>query len=174
MAMNTPTGSPMKFGPRRGPAARGPLDDGCNSLPSTLMRISFQVVLAALLAALVTFAICNFYMGSQLEQGRQQQAQAAAQLADDPQVPKHVQQLPPLAPQPRSPPPAAAFRHPFKDTHTGLYTLEVPDTSERCKQAKICDGDYSCGEDGLGCVRDSKARKEHIRNAIRWSWLGYK
>jgi hypothetical protein len=141
------------------------------------MRISFQVVLAALLAALVTFAICNFYMGSQLEQGRQQQAQAAATQTAEPPVPKHVQQQQqqqPQAPQPRSPPPAAAFRHPFKDTHTGLYTLEVPDTSERCRRAKICDGDYSCGEDGLGCVRDSKARKEHIRDAIRWSWFGYK
>jgi hypothetical protein len=55
-----------------------------------------------------------------------------------------------------------------------LYSLPQHDNSQRCQHTGICDGDYSCGPDGLGCVTSAKQRQEHVRKAISWSWEGYR
>ncbi|WIA40463.1 hypothetical protein OEZ86_013819 [Tetradesmus obliquus] len=55
-----------------------------------------------------------------------------------------------------------------------MYSLPPHDDSQRCQRTGICDGDYSCGPDGLGCVTSAKQRQEHVRKAISWSWEGYR
>jgi mannosyl-oligosaccharide alpha-1,2-mannosidase len=80
-----------------------------------------------------------------------------------------------------------ADAEPQPDTHTWppfpfanhtstykLYKLPEQDGSPRCRNSGICDGDYSCGADGLGCIRDAKERQERIRAATRWAWAGYR
>jgi hypothetical protein len=73
---------------------------------------------------------------------------------------------------PPPPPAAAAFKHPFPDY--SIYTLPDHDASPRCARSGICDGDHSCGADGLGCVTGAAERKARVREAIRWSWKGYR
>jgi hypothetical protein len=55
-----------------------------------------------------------------------------------------------------------------------VYSLPPHDNSQRCQNTGICDGDYTCGPDGLGCVTLAKQRQEHVRKAISWSWEGYR
>jgi hypothetical protein len=69
---------------------------------------------------------------------------------------------------------APPYPHPFTDEKYRIYTIPAHDASPRCAQSKICDGDHSCGPDKLGCVTDAKKRQQHIREAIRWSWQGYR
>jgi hypothetical protein len=63
---------------------------------------------------------------------------------------------------------------PFTDPKYRIYSLPNHDTSERCRATTICDGNHSCGIDNLGCVTSSKERQARIREAARWSWMGYK
>lgn len=63
--------------------------------------------------------------------------------------------------------------HPFSSMPP-MYSLPPHDDSQRCQRTGICDGDYSCGPDGLGCVTLAKQRQEHVRKAISWSWEGYR
>ena len=48
------------------------------------------------------------------------------------------------------------------------------DFSERCRLSGICDGNYTCGPDQLGCVTDPAARAQYVVNATRWAWAGYR
>lgn len=64
--------------------------------------------------------------------------------------------------------------HPHQDAKYRIYDTTIPDPSHRCKMTGICVGDFSCGSDGLGCVTSAKERQDHIRNAVRWSWAGYR
>lgn len=68
----------------------------------------------------------------------------------------------------------SSFHHPFNDSKYKIYRLDEHDESARCQGSGICDGNYTCVTDGLGCVRSSKQRQEHIRAAAQWSWLGYR
>jgi hypothetical protein len=67
-----------------------------------------------------------------------------------------------------------AFHHPFPGNEYRIFSLPLTDASPRCQLSKICDGDHSCGPDGLGCVVDVAARQAKVREAIRWSWQGYR
>ena len=62
----------------------------------------------------------------------------------------------------------------FTDAKYQLYTLPEVDTSLRCSLTGICDGNFSCGPDRLGCVTNAKERQEKIREAAKWSWAGYR
>ncbi|KIY98493.1 mannosyl-oligosaccharidealpha-1,2-mannosidase [Monoraphidium neglectum] len=73
---------------------------------------------------------------------------------------------------PPPPPPPQRFVHPFPDARRRV-ALPQNDTSPRCARSKICDGDHSCGPDGLGCVIDAARRRAAVREAIQWSWRGY-
>ncbi len=55
-----------------------------------------------------------------------------------------------------------------------LYHVPTVDQSPRCKRSGICDGNHTCGSDGLGCITDAAARLEKIRQATKWSWAGYR
>jgi hypothetical protein len=82
---------------------------------------------------------------------------------------------PPLAPPPSAAaPPPKPFRHPFPEPKYKLYSIPPRDPTARCSRSGICDGDHSCGPDKLGCVVSSRRRQDHIREAIRWSWQGYR
>ncbi|KAJ9518727.1 hypothetical protein QJQ45_018696 [Haematococcus lacustris] len=73
--------------------------------------------------------------------------------------------------------PWPSFANPNTDSKYRIYTeraFEQPDASLRCQTVGICDGDHSCGPDGLGCVLDPGKRRDIIREAARWTWLGYK
>jgi hypothetical protein len=63
---------------------------------------------------------------------------------------------------------------PNTDPKYRIYSLDGPDGSPRCRAVGICDGDYSCGMDGLGCVTHAAERQEYIRQAARWTWIGYR
>jgi hypothetical protein len=70
-------------------------------------------------------------------------------------------------------PPAPIWSYPL-DYLKGYYKLPQEDSSPRCQQSKICDGDHSCGPDGLGCITAAKARQDKVRDAIAWAWAGYR
>jgi hypothetical protein len=72
-----------------------------------------------------------------------------------------------------APPQGAPFPHPFPE-FAGVYRMADRDASPRCIRSYICDNDYACGPDGLGCVRSAAARQARVRDAIRWSWQGYR
>lgn len=65
---------------------------------------------------------------------------------------------------------------PYQDQKYRIYSLPPggKDPSQRCKLTGICDGDHSCGPDGLGCVTAAKERQDRVREAARWSWAGYR
>ncbi|KAK9837344.1 hypothetical protein WJX81_007743 [Elliptochloris bilobata] len=49
------------------------------------------------------------------------------------------------------------------------------DDSVRCRMAAICEGAAACQPgDELGCASEAAVRQEHVRDAIRWSWKGYR
>lgn len=77
-----------------------------------------------------------------------------------------------------SPPPKAgrkkSMKFPFTDPKYRIYSLPTQDTSVRCRSTTICDGNFSCGLDMLGCVTSSKERQARIKEAARWSWAGYR
>lgn len=79
-------------------------------------------------------------------------------------------------PEPLTPPPWGKH-YPYANiTKYQLYKLPsggARDSSPRCKHSGICDGDTSCGEDGLGCITDMAGRRERVRQATRWSWRAY-
>jgi hypothetical protein len=66
------------------------------------------------------------------------------------------------------------FKHPFTDPKYRLFSIPAHDPTQRCARSGICDGDHACGPDQLGCVVSAKRRQDHIREAIRWSWQGYR
>lgn len=70
-------------------------------------------------------------------------------------------------------PPMQHFQ-PFTDHKYRIWKHPAVDRSPRCTAAKICDGVYECGSDGLGCIRDNYQRKMKVREATRWTWQGYR
>lgn len=68
--------------------------------------------------------------------------------------------------------------HPFPQEAYRLYSIPAADTSPRCQRSGICDGDHGargrCGDDGLACVVGTAERQQRVREAIRWSWQGYR
>ncbi len=62
----------------------------------------------------------------------------------------------------------------YPDDKYRIYSLPEKDSSARCRLTGICDGDYSCGKDGLGCVTNATLRQDKVREAARWSWIGYR
>lgn len=54
---------------------------------------------------------------------------------------------------------------------------EGEDDSARCRRSGICEGTLACQEgapEDLGCVLAAGERQEKIREAMRWSWKGYR
>lgn len=162
--------------------------------------VSLTVFASATLATLVTFGILNFLLNdvslppistqTAMPQGMQPDAalSTAGGLMKQQPVPGDARVLDgaglagnsssDAAPEEPKPPalkqPAPrAFKHPFDDLQH-LYTLPPRDTSKRCQQSQICDGDHSCGPDGRGCITSSKERQDHVRKAIAWAWEGYR
>eukprot|EP00775_Hariotina_reticulata_P013796 gene13796-13917_t len=167
--------------PRRAPS---PYDASASKGWSSCYVISLTVFTAAILATLVTFGVLNFLLRDltlpplpnrlgtfNLEQTPdKQQKQLQAETALTPSLPPA---LPPPALSPATPPRPAVFLHPFSNMQH-IYTLPATDTSPRCQRSQICDGDHSCGPDGLGCVTAAKDRQDHVRRAIAWAWQGYR
>ncbi|GFR50049.1 hypothetical protein Agub_g12100 [Astrephomene gubernaculifera] len=85
-------------------------------------------------------------------------------------APSQPTQSPQLVPEPQRP----LRQLPYTDQKYRLWNLTDPDTSPRCAASKICDGNYDCGPDGLGCVTDAAGRREFIRKAAKWTWEGYR
>lgn len=64
---------------------------------------------------------------------------------------------------------------PYTDEKYRIYSLPAgADPSRRCMLTGICDGDHSCGPDGMGCITNSKDRQQRVREAARCSWAGYR
>ncbi len=56
-----------------------------------------------------------------------------------------------------------------------IYPTDVgADQSERCRTTHICDFDTSKGADELRLVTSAAERREHVRQAARWTWQGYR
>ncbi|KAF6255992.1 glycoside hydrolase [Scenedesmus sp. NREL 46B-D3] len=193
MALKQPANGVL---PRRAPTPydRSHSNTGCE----WFYIVAVTVSASALLATLITFGALNFLM-SDVQLPRHHafgQLQSAATVPQ-PQLQPVLQQqidgrgavapvntttpaaanasqaahLPAAAP-PQQPPPAA-WRYPLKYIK-GYYKLPPQDTSSRCQQSKICDGDHSCGPDGLGCITSAKERQDKVRDAIAWAWAGYR
>ncbi|KAG2434808.1 hypothetical protein HXX76_007693 [Chlamydomonas incerta] len=64
--------------------------------------------------------------------------------------------------------------HPFQDAKYRIWSLAKEDVSPRCKASGICDGNYECGADGMGCITDALKRKMKVRDAAAWTWKGYR
>lgn len=80
----------------------------------------------------------------------------------------------PPPPAPEVPEPPVQHFKPFTDPKYRIWHHPAVDKSPRCKAAKICDGVYDCGQDGLGCIRDNLERKMKVREATAWTWKGYR
>ncbi|KAL0032725.1 hypothetical protein WJX79_005727 [Trebouxia sp. C0005] len=49
------------------------------------------------------------------------------------------------------------------------------DDSVRCRMAGICEGLDACGRgDDLGCITDTAARQQKVREGMQWAWKGYR
>ncbi len=77
-------------------------------------------------------------------------------------------------PEPSPPPSPRRMSFPFPDEKYRIYSIPTEDRSKRCMLTGICDGNYTCGPDLLGCVTDAGERQARIREAARWSWVGYR
>lgn len=64
--------------------------------------------------------------------------------------------------------------HPFQHSKYRIYKHPVLDLSLRCISSEICDGDISCGPDGLGCVHTAEEQQAAVRRAVAWSWAAYR
>jgi hypothetical protein len=160
--------------------------------------VAVTVSASALLATLITFGVLNFLMSDvqlpsqhafgelqnpvtlqqpllQPVQQQQIDGRGAGALANvsAPAAGNASQAARSPASAPVIQPPPPVWQYPL-DYLKGYYKLLQEDTSPRCQQSKICDGDYSCGPDGLGCITDAKARQAKVRDAIAWAWAGYR
>ncbi len=62
--------------------------------------------------------------------------------------------------------------------------LAMPDESPRCKLSAICEDKFgtssgrrknqNCGPGGMACITAAVDRAEKVKNAMRWSWEGYR
>lgn len=173
--------------PRRAPSQYEPPHKGLGRWYLAALTVSAS----ALLATLITFVILNLLLNdvslpplqgpnssfTGLPGLRMQQAAMAPSRHspdyDPPVTTNRTARAPDAATQPVQPPPRAAFMHPFPSLK-GYYSIPAKDTSPRCAQSHICDGDASCGPDKLGCITAADDRKEHVRKAIAWAWDGYR
>ena len=51
------------------------------------------------------------------------------------------------------------------------------DESVRCRMSGICEGALACqpgSEEVLGCVTNSTERQAKVKDAMLWSWQGYR
>jgi hypothetical protein len=151
-----------------------------------ICRGSLTVVAAAMLATLVTFTCINAYMhGLAPPPSAADALPGGARGARGAASTRALAMVPPggvvtiggggggsgiAAPKAARQP----FKHPFPDQAYRIFSIPPHDDSPRCSQSKICDGDHSCGPDGLGCMTDAHQRKMKVREAIRWSWQGYR
>ncbi|GIL55013.1 hypothetical protein Vafri_10677 [Volvox africanus] len=92
------------------------------------------------------------------------------QRASTPEVSPPVTQSPTSTGVPFRP-----LRHyPHKDPKYRIWELPAVDRSPRCIKSDICDGNHTCGADGLGCITNAQQRKQKVREAARWTWKGYR
>ncbi|KAG2490849.1 hypothetical protein HYH03_010767 [Edaphochlamys debaryana] len=98
--------------------------------------------------------------------GKQLESPALAEVVEAAEAPP-TPEAPDTAPHPLR-------HHPHKDKKYRIYKLPEKDVSPRCQKAQICDGNYECGPDGLGCIQDAAQRKEKVRDAAKWTWKGYR
>lgn len=176
--------------------SNGPQDPAKNRW-QRIYVVSLTVFASAILATLVTFGVLNFLLNGmtlppvstqtgllQTMQDPEQMQPGAADIINPdvgdaaasipqpdvsiPEQPADVLSEPPLN---KGPPPV--FHHPFNALQ-GVYKLPAQDTSPRCQQSHMCDGDHSCGPDKLGCVTSAAERKAAVHKAIAWAWEGYR
>lgn len=174
--------------PRRAPTPFEHQQKGWERCHMTALTVSAS----ALLATLITFVVLNVLLndvslpqlqepssringlpGAPLQQAAVGILQQTATHAPDIGNTSSAAKAPRPAVQPRVPPPVRPFVHLYPSLK-GFYSIPANDTSPRCSQSHICDGNYSCGPDNLGCITNAKERKEHVRTAISWAWAGYR
>ena len=59
----------------------------------------------------------------------------------------------------------------------GATGSEALDESVRCRMSGICEGSLACkpgSDDELGCITDGTSRQGKVREAMLWSWTGYR
>lgn len=166
--------------PRRAPHVH---DAGRACGWARLQRAALFLSAGALLATLVTLCALHLMIGGMQFPGLAVPSAVnlagrstfagnlPAPLAGDAAVEAEASDAHKVLPSPPVAPPP--FVHPLPEL-IGYYTLPAQDNSQRCLQSKICDGDHSCGPDGLGCITDTAQRQEHVRQAIAWAWKGYR
>lgn len=176
--------------------SNGPQDPVKNRWQRTYV-VSLTVFASAILATLVTFGILNFLLNGMtlppistqtgllqtmqdpdlVQQGTASSIDPAlgSAAATIPQPEDSILEQPAevLSDPPEVKAPPSVFHHPFDDLQ-GVYKLPAQDSSPRCRQSQICDGDHSCGPDKLGCVTSAAERKAAVRKAIAWAWEGYR
>jgi hypothetical protein len=94
-------------------------------------------------------------------------------LGEVPQLQQAGQASPvsPPAAQPRK-----KFPFPFtSDPKYRIYGMQGKDTSNRCRQAGICDGEHAPNpNDPLAHIVTAAERREVVRQATKWTWSGYR
>ena len=51
------------------------------------------------------------------------------------------------------------------------------DESVRCRMSGICEGTLACqpgSKEVLGCITNSTQRQDKVKDAMLWSWQGYR
>lgn len=59
----------------------------------------------------------------------------------------------------------------------GASTADVLDESVRCRMSGICEGSLACkpgSDEVLGCITNSTERQGKVKEAMLWSWKGYR
>ena len=54
---------------------------------------------------------------------------------------------------------------------------EALDESVRCRMSGICEGSLACkpgSDEALGCITNSTERQGKVKEAMLWSWKGYR
>lgn len=189
--MGPPPTLPVTAGRRRASSRSGGVFD--EGVGRCFYRLSITLMAAAGLATLVTFTMINAYMhglGPGVPGATDPTAAPFGFGTDDaigassgsarllamipPGGVKTISSGRPEINQSDVPPLPKPFHHPFPGPEYRIFHIPEHDDSPRCQQSKICDGDHSCGPDGLGCVVSALERQKKIREAIRWSWQGYR
>ena len=61
--------------------------------------------------------------------------------------------------------------------HAEQQPIGPVDESVRCRMSGICEGALACqpsSEEVLGCITNSTERQGKVKDAMLWSWQGYR
>ena len=62
-------------------------------------------------------------------------------------------------------------------TADGGADSQALDESVRCRMSGICEGSLACkpgSDEVLGCITNSTERQGKVKDAMLWSWQGYR